>query len=78
VPYVDAFVLALPKQNLEAYKSIAVQLEKFGRNSERSPMWNAWLMMFLNGEFTSFPRRCKRKTTRSCLLVDRLRVARAA
>jgi uncharacterized protein YbaA (DUF1428 family) len=41
MPYVDAFVVTVPKESLEAYKATARIAGKFGRSSERSPIWSA-------------------------------------
>lgn len=38
--YVDGFVLAVPKANIDDYKKLANLAGRYGRNTERSPTSN--------------------------------------
>lgn len=41
MPYVDGFVLPVPKKKIEAYRRIARKAGKSGANTARWTTWNA-------------------------------------
>jgi uncharacterized protein YbaA (DUF1428 family) len=61
VPYVDAFVLALPKQNLEAYKAMARTAGEVWKEFGALAYVECVADDVPYGEFTSFPRAVEAK-----------------
>lgn len=44
MPYVDGFLLAVPKARLAEYRKIARKAASCGASMARFPTWNAWAM----------------------------------
>ena len=61
MPYVDGFIVAVPKKNLEAYRSLAKRAGKVWRE-HGALEYREWVAEDVKvGKLTSFPRRVKLK-----------------
>ena len=65
MPYIDGFVLAVPKANREAYEKVAADVAKVFADHGALQQFECWGDDVPNGEVTSFPMavKCKEDET---------------
>ncbi|HTL25722.1 MAG TPA: DUF1428 domain-containing protein [Burkholderiales bacterium] len=68
MPYVDGFVLPLPKRNLKAYRRLATKAGKIWREHGAVDYWECVADDVKVGKVTSFPRSVKLKSGETVLL----------
>jgi uncharacterized protein YbaA (DUF1428 family) len=67
MPYVDGFVVPLPKRNLKAYRRLATQAGKIWREHGAVDYWECVADDVKAGKVTSFPRSVKLKSGETVL-----------
>jgi uncharacterized protein YbaA (DUF1428 family) len=67
MPYVDGFVVPLPKRNLKAYRRLATQAGKIWREHGAVDYWECVADDVKPGKVTSFPRSVKLKSGETVL-----------
>ena len=67
MPYVDGFVLPLPKRNLKAYRRLATKAGKIWREHGAVDYWECVADDVKDGKVTSFPRSVKLKSGETVL-----------
>lgn len=67
MPYVDGFVLPLPKRNLKAYRRLATKAGKIWREHGAVDYWECVADDVKAGKVTSFPRSVKLKSGETVL-----------
>ncbi|HKU15582.1 MAG TPA: DUF1428 domain-containing protein [Steroidobacteraceae bacterium] len=61
MPYVDGFVVPVPKKNLKAYRSLAAKAGRIWREYGAIDYWECVADDVTQGKLTSFPRSVKLK-----------------
>ena len=78
MPYVDGFIVAVPKKNLEAYRSLAKKAGKVWRE-HGALEYREWVADDVQvGKRTSFPRSVKLKPGETVIFTNRARNAIAS
>jgi uncharacterized protein YbaA (DUF1428 family) len=67
MPYVDGFVVPLPKRNLKAYRRLATKAGKIWREHGAVDYWECIADDVKAGKVTSFPRSVKLKSGETVL-----------
>ena len=67
MPYVDGFVLPLPKRNLKAYRRLSTKAGKIWREHGAVDYWECVADDVKPGKVTSFPRSVKLKSGETVL-----------
>ena len=67
MPYVDGFVVPLPKRNLKAYRRLATRAGKIWREHGAVDYWECVADDVKAGKVTSFPRSVKLKSGETVL-----------
>lgn len=67
MPYVDGFVVPVPKRNLKAYRRLATQAGKIWREHGAVDYWECVADDVKPGKVTSFPRSVKLKSGETVL-----------
>jgi uncharacterized protein YbaA (DUF1428 family) len=67
MPYVDGFVVPLPKRNLKAYRRLATRAGKIWREHGAVDYWECVADDVKPGKVTSFPRSVKLKSGETVL-----------
>ena len=67
MPYVDGFVLPVPKRNLKAYRRLATKAGKIWREHGAVDYWECVADDVKPGKVTSFPRSVKLKSGETVL-----------
>ena len=67
MPYVDGFVVPVPKRNLKAYRRLATQAGKIWREHGAVDYWECVADDVKQGALTSFPRSVKLKSGETVL-----------
>lgn len=67
MPYVDGFVVPVPKRNLKAYRRLSTQAGKIWREHGAVDYWECVADDVKNGTVTSFPRSVKLKSGETVL-----------
>ena len=67
MPYVDGFVVPLPKRNLKAYRRLATKAGKIWREHGAVDYWECVADDVKPGKVTSFPRSVKLKSGETVL-----------
>jgi uncharacterized protein YbaA (DUF1428 family) len=67
MPYVDGFVLPLPKRNLKAYRRLSTKAGKIWREHGAVDYWECVADDVKPGKLTSFPRSVKLKSGETVL-----------
>jgi uncharacterized protein YbaA (DUF1428 family) len=67
MPYVDGFVVPLPKRNLKAYRRLATKAGKIWREHGAVDYWECIADDVKGGKVTSFPRSVKLKSGETVL-----------
>ena len=67
MPYVDGFVVPVPKRNLKAYRRLATQAGKLWREHGAVDYWECVADDVKPGKVTSFPRSVKLKSGETVL-----------
>jgi uncharacterized protein YbaA (DUF1428 family) len=67
MPYVDGFVVPVPKRNLKAYRRLAAQAGRIWREHGAMDYWECVADDVKPGKITSFPRSVKLKSGETVL-----------
>src|ERR1044072_3698347 len=67
MPYVDGFVVPVPKRNLKAYRRLSTQAGKIWREHGAMDYWECVADDVKPGKITSFPRSVKLKSGETVL-----------